>query len=68
MKRQQSQNSSSVNFFSRKTQFKENEAAQKEKRIKEMEAIEAELLDKIKKTQVTQLQEFNKLEEVMYEQ
>lgn len=33
-----------------------------------MEAIEAELLDKIKKTQVTQLQEFNKLEEVMYEQ
>ena len=67
MKRQQSQNSSAVNFFSRKTQIKENEAAQKEKRIKEMEAIEAELLDKIKKTQVTQLQEFNKLEEVMYE-
>ena len=67
MKRQQSQNSSAINFFSRKTQSKENEAAQKEKRIKEMEAIEAELLDKIKKTQVTQLQEFNKLEEVMYE-
>ena len=38
MKRQQSQHSTAVNFFSRKTLAKENEATQKEKRIKEMEA------------------------------
>ena len=33
-----------------------------------MESKEAELLEKIKKTQGVQLKEFNKLEEAIYEQ
>ena len=55
-------------FFQRKAEMAEKEASEKEKRIKEMELREAELLEKIKRTQNLQLEEFNKLEEVMYEQ
>jgi len=38
----------------------------KEQLIQELERKEAELLEKIKATQSLQMDEFNKLEEVMY--
>ena len=56
------------NFFLRKKEKVEKEAKEKEQQIKDMEKREAELLDKIKKTQGIQLKEFGKLEEAIYEQ
>ena len=56
------------NFFNRKTEIAEKAAAEHEQKIREMEVREAELLEKIKKTQGVQLKEFNKLEEAIYEQ
>ena len=54
-------------FFHRKTEQAERDAAEHERKIQEMEKREAELLEKIKKTQSMQLKEFNKLEEAIYE-
>ena len=56
------------NFFLRKKDKVDKEAKEKEQQIKDMEKREAELLDKIKKTQGIQLKEFGKLEEAIYEQ
>ena len=56
------------NFFKKKVMESEREAKEREQRIKDYEEKEAELLEKIKATQNLQMQEFNKLEEVMFEQ
>ena len=64
-KRQEMRLSTHENFFQRKLELVEKEAADRDQRIREMEQKEAELLDKIKKTQGVQLKEFQKLEEAM---
>ena len=69
MNRQMSQQSTTQEtFFQRKIEQSEKEARDKEKYIQEMEKKEAEILEKIKVTQNIQLEEFNKLEEAMFEQ
>ena len=55
-------------FFKRKIQNVEQKAIEKERSIKDMETLEAQLLERIKMTQNRQRQAFDELEKVMYEQ
>ena len=68
-KRQQSQESSQKyqqTFFQRRAEMSTKEITEKQRSIYQMEHKEAELIDNIRQTQKIQVEEFEKLEQLMY--